>query len=92
MRYTKDLGNNSQTTMTTKEKLLQEIEQSPETLLKEVLGFLMFTKNTRYTQPQKPIWQVIQELMADVPPEILDQLPTDGASQHDHYIYGTPKR
>ena len=36
MRYTKDLGNNSQTTMTTKEKLLQEIEQSPETLLKEV--------------------------------------------------------
>ncbi len=78
--------------MTTKEKLLQEIEQSPETLLQEVLGFLMFTKNTRYTQPQKPIWQVVQELMADVPPEILDQLPTDGASQHDHYIYGTPKR
>jgi hypothetical protein len=78
--------------MTTKEKLLQAIEQSPETLLQEVLGFLMFTRNTRYTQQQRPIWQVVQELMADVPSEILDQLPTDGASQHDHYIYGTPKR
>jgi hypothetical protein len=53
--------------MTTKEKLLQAIEQSPETLLQEVLGFLMFTRNTRYIQPQKPIWQVVQELMADVP-------------------------
>jgi hypothetical protein len=78
--------------MTTKEKLLQEIEQSPENLLQEVLGFLTFTRNTRYTQPQKSIWQVAQELMADVPTEILEQFPTDGATQHDHYIYGTPKR
>ncbi|WP_199310350.1 hypothetical protein [Phormidium tenue] len=42
--------------------------------------------------PSQLIWQVAQELMADVPPEILEQLPTDGAAQHDHYIYGTPKR
>ena len=27
-----------------------------------------------------------------LPPEVLDRLPPDGASQHDHYIYGTPKR
>ena len=27
-----------------------------------------------------------------LPPEVLDSLPVDGASQHDHYIYGTPKR
>ncbi|HZU35970.1 MAG TPA: antitoxin family protein [Gemmataceae bacterium] len=27
-----------------------------------------------------------------LPPEVLDQLPADGAAQHDHYIYGTPKR
>ena len=27
-----------------------------------------------------------------LPPETLDRLPPDGASQHDHYIYGTPKR
>ncbi len=42
--------------------------------------------------PAQLIWQVAQELMADVPPEILEQLPTDGAAQHDHYIYGMPKR
>ena len=27
-----------------------------------------------------------------LPQEILDRLPADGASQHDHYIYGTAKR
>ena len=27
-----------------------------------------------------------------LPPETLDRLPADGAAQHDHYIYGTPKR
>ncbi len=30
--------------------------------------------------------------MRKVPPEIMAGMPTDGASQHDHYIYGWPKR
>jgi antitoxin component of MazEF toxin-antitoxin module len=43
-------------------------------------------------RPRRPIWEKILDLVKDVPPEELDKLPTDGASQHDHYIYGTPKR
>jgi antitoxin component of MazEF toxin-antitoxin module len=43
-------------------------------------------------RPYRPIWEEIADLVADVPPEELAKLPTDGASQHDHYIYGTPKR
>jgi antitoxin component of MazEF toxin-antitoxin module len=39
-----------------------------------------------------PIWERIAALVADAPPEELAKLPADGASQHDHYIYGTPKR
>jgi hypothetical protein len=40
----------------------------------------------------KPIWEVILEEMKSVPPEAFDALPTDGASQVDHYLYGHPKR
>jgi len=29
--------------------------------------------------------------MADVDPEVIAHFPSDGAVQHDHYIYGTPK-
>jgi len=30
--------------------------------------------------------------MRKVPREIMATMPEDGASQHDHYIYGRPKR
>ena len=41
---------------------------------------------------ERPIWEVISEIMKDVPAEDLAALPKDGASQIDHYIYGLPKR
>jgi len=45
-----------------------------------------------FTQPHRHIADVICESMKDVPPEIMATMPKDGASQHDHYIYGWPKR
>ena len=36
--------------------------------------------------------RIILDSMRDIPPEIMAAMPTDGASQHDHYIYGWPKR
>jgi Arc/MetJ-type ribon-helix-helix transcriptional regulator len=40
----------------------------------------------------KPIWEVADELRRSIPAEEWANLPVDGAAQHDHYIYGTPKR
>ena len=42
--------------------------------------------------PSKPIWDVADELFSDMSEDELNCLPADGATQHDHYIYGTPKR
>jgi hypothetical protein len=39
----------------------------------------------------KPIWEVFADT-EDIPEEEWKKLPTDLATQHDHYIYGTPKR
>jgi len=39
-----------------------------------------------------PIWEVILDNMKDVPTEEFARLPKDGASEHDHYLYGHPKR
>jgi hypothetical protein len=41
---------------------------------------------------RRPISEVIAEIMKDVPAEEFAQLPKDGASQVDHYVYGLPKR
>ena len=43
-------------------------------------------------EPHKPIWETFIEASREIPDEELDRLPTDGATQHDHYIYGVPKR
>jgi hypothetical protein len=40
----------------------------------------------------KPIWELFEDASLEIPDEELDRLPTDGSLQHDHYIYGTPKR
>ena len=43
-------------------------------------------------EARTPIWEAFIEASLDIPDEELDLLPIDGATQHDHYIYGTPKR
>jgi Arc/MetJ-type ribon-helix-helix transcriptional regulator len=41
---------------------------------------------------EQPFWERITERMKRLPPEVFDGLPRDGASEHDHYLYGSPKR
>jgi hypothetical protein len=100
--------------MTIKEQLIQEIEQVPDSLLEEVLNFLLFVK-TRLAQrtskvapsplPESNVvseeaiaqsnlsfLSFVESLVADIPPEVLEKLPRDGAVNHDHYLYGSPKR
>jgi predicted RNase H-like HicB family nuclease len=43
------------------------------------------------TDSNKPIWEMAQDLVKDLTEEEKSELPKDGAEQHDHYIYGTPK-
>jgi hypothetical protein len=44
------------------------------------------------SRPNRHIADVILENMQDVPSEVMASMPKDGASQHDHYIYGWPKK
>jgi plasmid stability protein len=41
---------------------------------------------------RRHISEVIRDNMRKVPPEILAAIPKDAASEHDHYIYGLPKK
>jgi hypothetical protein len=38
------------------------------------------------------IWSEFEEVLRCVPKNELETLPSDAASEVDHYIYGTPKR
>lgn len=40
----------------------------------------------------RPMWQVVEEVNADLPADTWDNVPTDGSLNLDHYLYGAPKR
>jgi hypothetical protein len=42
--------------------------------------------------PLQTAADIVIACMRDVPAEVMEAMPEDGASQHDHYIYGWPKR
>ena len=41
---------------------------------------------------QKPFWEKIAERGRRIPPEELANVPTDGARNLHHYLYGSPKQ
>lgn len=49
-------------------------------------------KRARKAKPLKPLGQLIADLAKDISDEEMAKLPRDGAANHDHYIYGTPKQ
>ncbi len=40
----------------------------------------------------RPIWEEFDEIIKTVPAAEFAKLPADGAEQHDHHIYGLPKK
>jgi hypothetical protein len=43
-------------------------------------------------RPLQNVADIVLGCMSNVPREIMATMPKDGASQHDHYIYGWPKK
>jgi hypothetical protein len=40
----------------------------------------------------EPFWKTFTRRMHSLPDEVFERLPTDGSSEHDHYLYGSPRR
>ena len=78
--------------MNTKESLLQEIEQAPDSLIEETLNFLL-SAQASYAKSESNVGEAILKLLEEMPldNDDLEKLPIDLANQHDHYLYGVPK-
>jgi Protein of unknown function (DUF2281) len=70
-----------------------KLQALPPDRQQQVLDFVEFlAQKTQPQEAEKSIWDVLDEAAASIPPEELERMPTDGSYQHDHYLYGTPKR
>jgi len=72
-----------------------------DTTAQELLNLLSISKDRDLLEPQVksstqeidiPIWESFTNFAQSLPPEVIDRLPTDGAANHDHYLYGSPKQ
>jgi hypothetical protein len=70
----------------------QEQGLSAEQYVQQILDRELVQPASPSAAPRRHISEVIREQMRDIPPDLIATLPTDGASEHDHYIYGWPKR
>lgn len=72
--------------------------RSPDEVIRKALDALDAKEQQETLPPAKkrhpavPVWQRFQEATHSIPEEELAALPPDGASEHDHYLYGLPKR
>lgn len=60
--------------------------------MREVLKFVQNLREEKKVQAAKPISAIFEELSSKIPLEEWEELPADGAENHDHYLYGAPKK
>lgn len=66
-------------------KVVEEMSDLPDDLQQQVLKFVE-TLRQQHLQPSTNAWDVLEALTGTV------EAPTDWSEEHDHYLYGTPKR
>ena len=82
------------------EVIFDKVQALPPEQQREVLSFVErlqlssgLTGANAVTEPKtKTIWEEIDEIVSEVPPEAWDEVPPDGSLNHDHYLYGSPKK
>ena len=67
---------------------------SAEALAAETLGRAISAQAAAGGAPplSRSVSDVIRGIWSDMPEDVRKKLPRDGPSEHDHYIYGWPKR
>ncbi|NMF86568.1 hypothetical protein [Nodosilinea sp. P-1105] len=66
-------------------QVIEEMNDLPDDLQQQVLQFIE-TLRQQHLQDSGNAWDVLESLTGTV------EAPSDWSIEHDHYLYGTPKR
>lgn len=59
--------------------------------MEKVLSYVNGLRQAKNGTDVKPISVIFEELSSEIPFDEWSELPTDGADNHDHYLYGSSK-
>lgn len=71
--------------------IYEKVQILPAEEQMEVLGIVEDKISFAQKKDTRPIWEVITEI-SQVSEEEWAKLPADGSVNHDHYLYGAPKK
>jgi hypothetical protein len=66
-------------------KIIEEMNELPDDLQQQVLEFVE-TLRQQHLATSSNAWDILESLTGTV------EAPIDWSAEHDHYLYGTPKR
>ena len=73
-----------------KEEVIRHVKTLPDDRLREVLRFVESLHTSDL--PSQSIEERIATIVSEESEEVWEDVPSDGAQHHDHYIYGRPKQ
>lgn len=76
------------------QQVIESIRVLSEDKQKQVLKYVreINKEEAKEKPPQRKLMQKLEELRAKLPKDAFKDSPTDGSLNHDHYLYGSPKR
>ena len=81
---------------TIEQQVIEAIRILPETKQMQVLSYIEQISQIETDKAKRPkkrkLLEKLESLMKELPPDAFDGYPTDGSLNHDHYLYGSPKR
>lgn len=70
----------------------EQIRALSEEEMRQVLNFVNGLRKEKATSQAKPISAIFEDLSSEISLDEWRELPSDGAENHDHYLYGAPKK
>ena len=78
------------------QELIEKVRALPLEKQKKVLSYAeeLRQQNGGEGSPVEDltIWEMVKDVILEVPAEAWEELPKDGSRNVDHYLYGAPKR
>ena len=73
------------------QQIIEKIRILPTEKQAEILEYVeKFSEDVK--PKKKKLMLKLEELRAKLPKDVFEGYPTDGSLNHDHYLYGSPKK
>ena len=72
--------------------IFEKVKNLPIAEQEKVLKFVEKKLLVSQLKDSRPIWEIAKEISESIPMKEWEKLPSDGSINHDHYLYGAPKK